>query len=58
MKNYVIQKLIYATVEIKAETEEEALSEAKCLDNNDWNICEYDASEDYSIVEEELVEGE
>jgi len=51
MKTFVVQKLIYAYLEIEAETEEDAIEEAKSLKNREWDICEYDASEDYSIVE-------
>ena len=49
---YVVQKLVYATAEIEAETEDDAICEAKCLSAEDWNICEFDASEDYDIIEE------
>ena len=58
MKKYIIQKLIYATTEINAKTEEEALCEAKCLRSSDWNICDLDASDDYSIIEEEDADEE
>ena len=58
MKRFVVQKLFYATATFEAETEEEALEEALCAPKSVWDISDMSASEDYEIVEEEIIETE
>ena len=55
MKTFTIQKLIYAQMSVNAKSEEEAISIAKTEPNTAWNICEFDASEDYSVVDEDEI---
>ena len=53
MKNFVVQRTIYGTAEIKAETEQEAIEIARGMWVSQWQTEEECLPEDYRIVSDD-----